>query len=89
MRSGQQGAGHEVDLPAFNVVDFDTEMDGINYEYRLWRIRLRKIPEGLQALRYVMHVNQEIAGDPFSQSVGTHELVVNFTFEKMVFSRPS
>jgi hypothetical protein len=74
--------GHEVDLPAFNVADFNAEQDGINYEYRLWRIRLRKIPEGMHTLRYVMHVNQGVENDPESQSPGTYELLVNFTFEK-------
>lgn len=72
---------HEVDLPAFNIADFDSELDGIHYEYRFWRIRLRKIPAGLHTLRYVMHVNQEVEGDPEKQSPGTYELVVNFTFE--------
>ena len=72
---------HAVYLPAFNIVDYDAEEDGNTYQYRLWRIRLRKIPEGLHTLRYVMHVNQEVEVDPFSQSVGTYELVVNFTFE--------
>jgi hypothetical protein len=28
-----------------------------------------------------MHVNDEVEGDPASQSVGTYELIVNFTFE--------
>lgn len=74
--------GQTVDLPAFNIADFDAELDGINYEYRVWRIRLRSIPEGLHTLRYVMHVNQEIENDPESQSAGRYELIVNFTFEK-------
>jgi hypothetical protein len=74
--------GHAVDLPAFNVADFDAEQEGRTSQFRLWRIRLRKIPEGLHSLHYVMHVNQEVDGDPASQSVGTYELVVNFTFEK-------
>jgi predicted small lipoprotein YifL len=77
--------GHEVDLPAFNVADFnmesDSELGGVIYAYRLWRIRLRKIPEGVHTLRYVMHVNQEVENDPQAQSPGTYELVVNFTFE--------
>lgn len=74
--------GHPIDLPAFNIVDFDSEQAEHTYQYRLWRIRLRKIPEGQHTLHYVMHVNQEIEGDPASQAVGTYELVVNFTFEK-------
>jgi hypothetical protein len=74
--------GHEVDLPAFNIADFDSDMEGVHSEYRLWRIRLRKIPAGLHSLRYVMHVNQEVAGDPLQQPVGIYELVVNFTFEE-------
>lgn len=74
--------GHEVDLPAFNVVDFDLEIDGLNYQYRLWRIRLRNIPVGLHTLRYVLHVNKEVKGDPELQSAGRYELVVNFTFEE-------
>lgn len=73
--------GLAVDLPAFNVVDFDVEQEGGTYQFRLWRIRLRKIPEGLHTLHYVMHVNQEVEGDPAAQSVGTYELVVNFKFE--------
>jgi hypothetical protein len=73
--------GHAVDLPAFNVADFDVEADGITYEYRLWRIRLRKIPAGEHKLHYVMHVNEEVEGDPEAKPLGTYELVVNFTFE--------
>jgi hypothetical protein len=74
--------GHEVDLPAFNVADFNSELDGTNYAYRVWRIRLRKIPAGLHTLRYVLHVNQEVENDPEAQSTGMYELVVNFTFQK-------
>ena len=73
--------GYTVDLPAFNIADFDSELDGTQYEYRVWRIRLRKIPAGEHTLHYVMHVNQTIENDPESQSPGTYELVVNFTFE--------
>lgn len=73
--------GYAVDLPAFNIADFDSELDGRLYKYRVWRIRLRKIPAGEHTLRYVMHVDQEIEGDPESQAPGTYELVVNFTFE--------
>ena len=36
---------------------------------------------GAHTLHYPMHVNQEVEGDPASQSVGTYELVVNFIFE--------
>src|SRR5574339_154820 len=36
--------GYEVDLPAFNIADFNAEAGGQLYEYRLWRIRLREIP---------------------------------------------
>jgi hypothetical protein len=71
--------GYEVDLPAFNVVDFYEEADGKRIEYRLWRIRLRNIPDGLHTLRYVMHVNRQVENDPLEQSPGTYELTVNFT----------
>lgn len=74
--------GQAVDLPAFNVADFDAEQDGQTYQYRLWRIRLRNIPAGEHTLDYVMHVNQEVEGDPEAQSVGTYELIVNFNFEE-------
>jgi hypothetical protein len=74
--------GYTVDLPAFNIADFTSELDGRLYEYRVWRIRLRKIPAGQHTLRYVMNVNQEIEDDPQLQSLGTYELVVNFTFEE-------
>lgn len=74
--------GYAVDLPAFNIVDFASEFDGTLYQYRLWRIRLRKIPPGEHTLHYVMHVDREIEGDPESQSPGTYELIVNFTFEE-------
>lgn len=73
--------GHTVDLPAFNVADFDAEQEGKTIQFRLWRIRLREIPEGLHTLHYVMHVHGEVDGDPASQPAGTYELVVNFTFE--------
>jgi hypothetical protein len=74
--------GHAVDLPAFNIADFEVSQDGATYQYRVWRIRLREIPEGLHTLRYVMHVNQEVDGVFDAQSLGTYELVVNFTFGK-------
>ena len=74
--------GHAVDLPAFNIADFNGEEDGVTYEYRLWRIRLREIPKGEHTLHYVMHVNQQIENDPSSQSPGTYELIVKFTVEK-------
>ena len=74
--------GQAVDLPAFNIADFDAEEDGITFQYRLWRIRLREIPGGEHTLRYVMQVNQEVEGDPASQSTGTYELIVNFTVEE-------
>ncbi|MFN8381203.1 MAG: hypothetical protein U0V02_04650 [Anaerolineales bacterium] len=73
---------HAIDLPAFNIADFESSQDGATYQYRVWRIRLRKIPEGLHTLRYVMHVNQEVDGVFDSQSIGTYELIVNFTFGK-------
>jgi len=73
--------GHAVDLPAFNVTDFEAEQEGKTHQFRLWRIRLRKIPEGLHTLHYVLHVNQEVSGDPAAQSVGIYELKVNFTCE--------
>ena len=73
--------GYPVDLPAFNIADFDVEQDEGTYQFRLWRIRLRKIPEGNHTLRYVMRVNEEIEGDPSSQSVGAYELILKFTFE--------
>ena len=74
--------GYTVDLPAFNIVDFDSELDGTTQEYRLWRIRLRNIPAGQHTLHYVMHVNREIQDDPGAQSPGTYELIVNFMFEE-------
>ena len=74
--------GYPVDLKAFNIADFDRERDGSLYEYRVWRIRLRNIAEGNHSLKYVMQVNKEVDGDPSSQSLGTYELVVNFTIEK-------
>ena len=74
--------GHAVDLPAFNIADFDSELDGRLYEYRVWRIRLRKIPTGVHTLHYVMHVEQEVENDPEAQVPGMYELVVNFTFEE-------
>lgn len=74
--------GHAVDLPAFNIADFEAPQDGTTYQYRVWRIRLRKIPEGLHTLRYVMHVNQEVDGVFDVQSIGEYELVVNFAFVK-------
>ncbi len=72
--------GHAVDLPAFNIADFEATQDGVTYQYRVWRIRLREIPEGLHTLSYVMHVNQEVDGVFDAQSIGAYELVVNFTF---------
>ncbi len=74
--------GHAVDLPAFNIADFEATQDGETYQYRVWRIRLREIPDGLHTLRYVMHVNQEVDGVFDAQSIGAYELVVNFTFGK-------
>jgi len=74
--------GYAVDLPAFNILDYDAEVDGATQEYRMWRIRLRNIPAGQHTLHYVMHVNREIQDDPASQSPGTYELIVNFTFEE-------
>ena len=74
--------GYAVDLPAFNIADFDSDLEGQTYEYRVWRIRLRKIPAGEHTLHYVMHVEQEIQNDPLSQSPGTYELIVKFNFEE-------
>jgi hypothetical protein len=74
--------GYAVDLPAFNIADFDSELDGKKYEYRVWRIRLRDIPEGKHTLHYLMHVNQQIEDDPYSQIPGTYKLIVNFTVVK-------
>jgi len=75
--------GYAVDLPAFNIADFDADLEnGLKYEYRVWRIRLRNIPAGEHSLRYVMQVNQQIANDPEGQSPGTYELIVNFIFEE-------
>ena len=74
--------GYAVDLPAFNIADYDSEVDGKIYEFRDWRIRLRKIPSGEHVLRYVMHVNREVEKDPRFQVAGTYELVVNFTFQE-------
>lgn len=73
---------HAVDLPAFNIADYDSEENGKLYEHREWRIRLRKIPAGLHTLHYVMHVEQEVENDPQTQVPGTYELIVNFTFEE-------
>jgi hypothetical protein len=72
--------GHAVDLPAFNIADFDAQEEGKTFQYRLWRIRLREIPVGQHTLQYVMHVNQEVEDDPESQAVGRYELILNFTF---------
>jgi hypothetical protein len=69
-----------VDLPAFNVADFEAPREGTTYQARFWRIRLRAIPPGEHTLHYVMHVNQEVEGDPEAQPVGDYELVVKFTF---------
>jgi len=74
--------GNVVDLPAFNVADFVSEVDGQVYAYRVWRIRLRKIPAGEHTLHYVMQVNQGVENDPEAQFPGTYELIVNFTFEE-------
>ncbi|MFZ5820660.1 MAG: hypothetical protein ACOYYJ_12245 [Chloroflexota bacterium] len=74
--------GHAVDLPSFNIADFDQELDGVPYAWRVWRIRLRKIPAGLHTLRYVMQVGQPVEGDPDAKSPGLYELIVNFTFEE-------
>lgn len=74
--------GHAVDLPAFNVADFDSEENGNLYKYRVWRIRLRKIPAGLHTLHYVMHVEQEVENNSLSQIPGTYELIINFIFEE-------
>jgi hypothetical protein len=74
--------GHAVDLPAFNIVDFAGDSSGTDYFFRLWRIRLRKIPDGVHTLRYVMHVNHEVEGDPDPRAVGTYELIVNFNFNE-------
>jgi len=74
--------GYTVDLPAFNIADWSGEANGEQYEFRVWRIRLRKIPAGLHTLRYVMHVTEEVEGDPASQAPGDYELIVNFTFEE-------
>jgi len=74
--------GYAVDLPAFNIIDFTSEFDGVTQENRLWRIRLRNIPAGQHTLHYVMHVNREIQDDPESQSPGTYELIINLMFEE-------
>jgi hypothetical protein len=74
--------GYPVDLPAFNIADIDSGRRGTKYEARVWRIRLRNLEEGEHTLHYLMHVNQEVDGDPASQSPGTYELVVNYTVEK-------
>ena len=74
--------GNVVDLPAFNIADFDSEENGKLYEYRVWRIRLRKIPAGVHTLHYVLHVEQQVKNDPLAQVPGTYELIVNFTFEE-------
>ena len=58
--------GNAVDLPAFNIADFGEEVNGSQYAYRVWRICLRKIPAGVHTLHYVMHVQQEVDGDPLA-----------------------
>jgi hypothetical protein len=70
--------GHGVDLPAFNIAD--SLYEGL--QCRVWRIRLREIPEEEHTIRYVMHVNEEVEGDPTPIPLGTYELIVNFTQEK-------
>lgn len=70
--------GHEVDLPSFNIADYTSE----ELSCRVWRIRLREIPEGEHTLRYIMHVNEEVENDPMSQPLGTYEVVVNLMQEK-------
>ncbi|MBE7434844.1 MAG: hypothetical protein HS100_13085 [Anaerolineales bacterium] len=70
--------GHGVDLPAFNIADSSYE----DQQCRVWRIRLREIPEGEHAIRYVMHVNEQVEGDPDPDPLGTYELIVNFTQKK-------
>jgi hypothetical protein len=70
--------GHGVDLPAFNIADGTSD----DLYCRVWRIRLREIPEGEHTIRYVMNVNQEVEGDTDPDPLGTYELIVNFTQEK-------
>lgn len=70
--------GNEVDLPAFNIADGPS--DGLYC--RNWRIRLRDIPQGEHTIRYIMHVNAEVEGEPDPNPLGTYELIVNFTQEK-------
>ncbi len=48
----------------------------------IWNHCDASMPEGQHILRYMMHVNQEVEGDPEAQTVGTYEMVVKFTFEK-------
>lgn len=74
--------GYPVDLEAFNIADFQQELDGVTTQHRIWRIRLRNIPPGEHSLHYVMHVNQAVDGDPTAQPPGTYELLVNFTVEE-------
>lgn len=73
--------GYPIDLPAFNIADFDGERGGGIYKFRVWRIRVRNLTEGEHTLHYVMHVNQKV-DDETSLQLGTYELVVNFTVKK-------
>lgn len=70
--------GYGVDLPAFNIADGPSD----DLYCRNWRIRLREIPEGEHTIRYVMHVNEEVEGEPDPDPLGTYELIINFTQEK-------
>jgi len=70
--------GYGVDLPAFNIADYTSE----DLYCRVWRIRLREIPQGEHTIRYVMHVNEEVEGEPDPPPLGTYELIVNFTQEE-------
>jgi len=58
--------GHGVDLPTFNIADSTSE----DLYCRARRIRLREIPEGEHIIRYVMHVIEEVEGDPMPPPLG-------------------
>jgi len=70
--------GYGVDLPAFNIADGPSD----DLDCRNWRIRLREIAEGEHTIRYVMHVNEEVEGEPDPDPLGAYELIINFTQEK-------
>ena len=73
---------YPVDLPSFNIADFERDQGEKTTAHRIWRIRLRNLTPGEHSLHYVMHVNQAVPGDPAGQIPGTYELVVKFTVQE-------